>query len=74
MHELLLELRSSADVILIDTPAVGETADAQIVAKRAGAALMVARRNFTRHSQLSSAMQGLTSAGVNVIGSVINEY
>jgi receptor protein-tyrosine kinase len=75
VFDLVLErFNDQFDVILIDTPAVGETADAQIVAKRAGAALMVARRNLTRHSQLSAAMQGLTSAGVNVIGSVINEY
>jgi len=62
------------DVILIDTPAAAETADAQIVANRAGAALMLARLNVTRHSQLTAAMQSLTQAGVNVIGSVLNEY
>ena len=61
------------DVILIDTPAAIESADAQIVAKRAGAALMIARLNLTRHSQLSAAMRSLTETGVNVIGSVINE-
>jgi protein-tyrosine kinase len=62
------------DVILIDTPAAVETADAQIVAKRAGAAIMLARQNVTRHSQLTAAMQSLTQTGVNVIGSVLNEY
>ncbi len=62
------------DVILIDTPAAAETADAQIVAKRAGAAIMLARQNVTRHSQLNAAMQSLTQTGVNVIGSVLNEY
>ena len=62
------------DVILIDTPAATETADAQIVAERAGAALMLARLNVTRHSQLTAAMESLTQTGVNVIGSVFNEY
>ena len=62
------------DVILIDTPAVTETADAQMVAKRAGAALMLARRNQTRHSHMAAAMQSLSQTGVNVIGSVVNEY
>jgi protein-tyrosine kinase len=62
------------DVILIDTPAAAETADAQIVAKRAGAAVMLARLKATRHTQLISSMQSLTQTGVNVIGSVINEY
>jgi len=62
------------DVILIDTPAAAETADAQIIAKRAGAALMLARLNVTRHSLLTAAMQSFVQAGVNVIGSVVNEY
>jgi protein-tyrosine kinase len=62
------------DVILIDTPPAAETADAQIVASRAGAALMVARRNFSRHSRLLSTMQAMSQTGVNVIGSVIDEY
>jgi capsular exopolysaccharide synthesis family protein len=62
------------DVILIDTPAATETADAQIVARRAGAAVMLARRNHTRRSQMITAMQNLSQTGVNVIGSVLNEY
>jgi len=62
------------DVIIIDTPSATESADAQIVAKRAGAAVMLARRNVTKQSQLAASMQSLTETGVNVIGSVINEY
>jgi Mrp family chromosome partitioning ATPase len=62
------------DVILIDTPATNESADAQMVAKRAGAALVLARRNQTRHSHMVTAMRSLTQTGVNVIGSVMNEY
>jgi Mrp family chromosome partitioning ATPase len=62
------------DVILIDTPAAAETADAQIVAKRAGAALMLARLNVTKQAQLHACMQNLTQTGVNVIGSVVNEF
>jgi protein-tyrosine kinase len=62
------------DVILFDTPAAGETADAQIVARRAGAALVLAQLNVTRHSQLTHVMQSLTQTGVNVIGSVLNDH
>jgi chain length determinant protein tyrosine kinase EpsG len=75
VFELVLErFNDQFDVILIDTPPATETADAQVIAKRAGAALMVTRRNVTRHSQLIAAMQSLTQTGVNVIGSVMNEY
>ncbi len=61
-------------VVLLDTPAASETADAQILAARAGTALMVVRRDHTRHEQLLAAMQNLTQTGVNVIGSVLNEH
>ena len=62
------------DVIIIDTPSATESADAQIVAKRAGAAVMLARKDVTKQSQLVTSMQSLSETGVNVIGSVINEY
>lgn len=75
VFDLVLErFAAQFDVIIIDTPSTTESADAQIVAKRAGAAVMLARRNVTRQSQLVASMQSLTETGVNVIGSVINEY
>ncbi len=75
IFEVVLELFSDQfDVVVIDTPAATETADAQIVARLAGATLMVARRNRTRQTQLTATMETLTQTGVNVIGSVFNEY
>jgi chain length determinant protein tyrosine kinase EpsG len=61
-------------LVIIDTPAVSETADAQILAANAGSAVMIARRNHTRQANLLAAMQCLTDTGVNVIGSVVNEH
>jgi chain length determinant protein tyrosine kinase EpsG len=61
-------------LVIIDTPAVSETADAQILAANAGNAIMIARRNHTRQSKLVAAMEILTDTGVNVIGSVLNEH
>jgi chain length determinant protein tyrosine kinase EpsG len=61
-------------LVIIDTPAVSETADAQILAANAGNAIMLARRNHTRQSKLAAAMQILADTGVNVIGSVLNEH
>jgi receptor protein-tyrosine kinase len=62
------------DLIIIDTPAASEAADAQILAARAGAAIMIARRNHTRRKELAAAMQDLMHSGINVIGTVINEF
>ncbi len=61
-------------LVIIDTPAVSDTADAQILAANAGSALMVARRNHTQQAKLAAAMEILTDTGVNVIGSVLNEH
>jgi protein-tyrosine kinase len=62
------------ETVIIDTPAAADTADAQILAARAGAAIMLAHRNATRHSRLSAAMEGFSQSSVNIIGSVIAEY
>ena len=70
---VLEQFTEQFDVIVIDTPAMAETADAQILAARAGNALMVARRNHTRQKKIVTAMRNLAEAGVNVLGSVIQE-
>jgi receptor protein-tyrosine kinase len=61
-------------VVILDTPSATEVADAQILASRAGAAIMVARRNHTRHATLTATMRNFTETGVNLIGSVISEF
>jgi protein-tyrosine kinase len=61
-------------LVVLDTPAATETADAQILAAHAGAAVIIARRNHTRQSKLMEAAQSFSQTGVNVIGSIVNEY
>jgi len=61
-------------VVILDTPAATEAADAQILAAHAGAAVIVARRNHTRQSKLTEAAQSFSQTGVNIIGSIVNEY
>jgi protein-tyrosine kinase len=61
-------------LVIIDTPAISETADAQLLAANAGSAIMVARRNRTSQNKLLSARDILVDSGVNIVGSVINEY
>lgn len=62
------------DIIILDTPAASETADAELLASHAGAALMLSRRNKTRHASLLKAMDRLNRSGVKVVGSVVNNY
>jgi protein-tyrosine kinase len=61
-------------LVIIDTPPMSETADAQLLAANAGNALMLARRNRTSQTKLLAARDLLTDSGVNIVGSVINEY
>jgi protein-tyrosine kinase len=75
VFDLILELFADQyDIVIMDTPAVSDVADAQIVAARADAAIVLARRDYTRQTKLSATMRNLTQSGVNVIGSVINDY
>jgi protein-tyrosine kinase len=62
------------DIIIMDTPAASDVADAQIVAARADAAVLLARLNHTRSKQLTDTMRNLKQSGVNVIGSVITDH
>jgi chain length determinant protein tyrosine kinase EpsG len=75
VFEIILDhFAAQFGLVIIDTPAVSETADAQILAANAGNALLIARRNYTQQSKLVEAMQAMTDTGVNVIGSVINAH
>lgn len=69
---LLSALRSSYEVILVDTPAFGGCADAGTVAARAGAALVVACRDASSVPGLSSVSASLREFGVSVVGAVLN--
>jgi protein-tyrosine kinase len=71
---VLQQFAGQFDLVLLDTPAMSETADTQIIAARAGTAVMLARRNHTRMMDLAAAMQSLNHAGVSVVGSVYNKY
>ena len=74
VFDLVLEMFASQyDMIIMDTPATSESSDAQILAARADAALLLVRRHHTRVDDLNAAMRNLTESGVNVIGSVIND-
>lgn len=61
------------DVIIIDTPAGADYADAEIVAARAGAAVLVAKQNQTKIPQTAQFARRLQDSGVALVGSVLNE-
>lgn len=72
-ERLLHKAASQFDLILIDTPSVGAFADAEIIAARAGAALLVARLNQTLVAAATQLAHRLQDNGVSLVGSVLND-
>jgi protein-tyrosine kinase len=70
--KLIQALRSSYDVILVDTPAAENCADASTIATRAGAALMLACRDATSVPRVASLAEDLRQFGVTIVGAVLN--
>jgi chain length determinant protein tyrosine kinase EpsG len=72
LSHLLSALRSSYEVILVDTPAFCGCADAATVTSRAGAALVVASRDVSSVHALSEVTRSLREYGVTLVGAVLN--
>ena len=62
---------STFDVVLIDTPAMEHGPDALLLARGAGASLMIARTNLTRTAQFDDAVAAMAESNVFVVGSVL---
>ncbi|WP_296509183.1 chain length determinant protein tyrosine kinase EpsG [Rhodoferax sp.] len=71
--DLLRVASQQFDVIIIDTPAGSEFADAEITAARAGAALLVARQNVSLVPRATQLARRLQDSGVALVGSVLND-
>lgn len=69
---LLQALCNDYDVIILDTPASTEYADALTVATRAKAAVLVARQHTSSLSYASELARNLQEYGIAVVGSVLN--
>jgi protein-tyrosine kinase len=72
--KMLEELERRFDVILLDSPAAAQYADAQTVAVRAGAALIVVRKNASRMWQVRGVSDTVSQASTTIVGAVLNEF
>ncbi|KVW94984.1 chain-length determining protein [Thiobacillus denitrificans] len=70
----LEDLAEHYDVILIDTSAAHDSADAEMVAARTGAALLVLRQDHTQLAAAAAFQANLASAGAVLIGTVLNRF
>jgi protein-tyrosine kinase len=71
---LMRTLTENYDVILIDTPAAIESADAQTALEIAEGALLVSRLNKTKHDDVLELRNQIEMTGAVIVGAVMNEY
>ena len=71
--KLMEALERQYDVVLVDTPSGNRYADGQMVAVRAGGALMVTRKNVSRIGLVAAYADMIRQGGASVVGSVLNE-
>ncbi|HEY4069434.1 MAG TPA: polysaccharide biosynthesis tyrosine autokinase [Burkholderiaceae bacterium] len=70
--DLMQDLSTRFDLVLVDSPANASGSDAQIIAARAGNAVIVGNWNETRLDALTLLIKRLADAGVQTIGAIVN--
>lgn len=70
--QLIGEMSRTFDYVIFDTPPVGTFVDAAVLGSKVDAMLLVVRENFTRRDEVARAVDQLSKANVNLIGTVMN--
>jgi chain length determinant protein tyrosine kinase EpsG len=71
---LLNKAQQEFDVILIDTPAASDHADAQCITYRAGDALLISRKDQTRVADTERTVRDLSDASGRIVGTLMNDF
>ena len=72
METLLLELRETYDIVILDAPPLLPVTDAALLATRADGAVVVVSHGRTTRDQLSTAIDRLESVDATTLGVVVN--
>lgn len=72
-ESLLREAAANFNVIIIDTPAAELCADAEIIAARCNASVMVAQKDTSLLAKTAELAARLQQGGINLLGSVLNQ-
>lgn len=72
MMELMEQLRSSFDVVLVDSPPAGVIVDAVEIAKYCDGALIVVSYNRGKKQEVSEVKEAIEKTGCKVLGAVLN--
>ena len=71
---LMREMTSKFDHVIVDTPAAIYGVDAQVIAARCGAVLVVARKNESRVGELQQLVAALSPSTARMAGVIMNEF
>lgn len=72
--EVMSELATRYDVILLDSPSAAMGSDFQPIAQKSGGAMLLARRNRTRMQACAAMAEEIAAAKASVVGTVLNDY
>ncbi|GIJ25040.1 chromosome partitioning protein [Micromonospora qiuiae] len=72
MADLLLTLRESADIVIIDTAPLLAVTDGVVVAVQADGALLISQQGRTARPQVAAAARALDAVSVRLLGCVLN--
>ena len=72
MPELMEQLRSTFDVVLVDSPPAGVIVDAVEIAKYCDGALIVVSYNRGKKQEISDVKAAIEKTGCKVLGAVLN--
>lgn len=72
--ELLQSISREFDIVIIDSPGASQYAEAQTIAARAAAALIVARKNHSSIPEIIELTRSLQQTGATTLGSVLNDF
>jgi protein-tyrosine kinase len=73
-QRLMREAMEHYDVVIIDTPAGGLTADAQTITAVARGALIVTRQNATKVQDARRLANQIADCGAQTVGAIINDF
>ena len=74
MEKLLKEIEDKYDYIILDTPPISFVTDAAVLGRLVDGAILVVRQNHATIDAAKSAKRNLETAGVKIIGAVLNDY
>ncbi|MFI3177168.1 MAG: CpsD/CapB family tyrosine-protein kinase [Eubacteriales bacterium] len=74
MEQLIATVRGEFDYVLIDTPPVSVVADAVTLSNSIDGVLLVVRHKYTKVDVVKAAKKNIESAGVNVLGVIMNMF